>query len=130
MSGELGFGETWGSHNYTTNDWSVMPGPQTDGTYEIPDVAWAIQPTDAGGGAPAQYSSGILDIFKFGVGVWQQQQNQQQLLDYRRFEATQKGLYQQGQPALFTNTANGQVSPTIWLFGGVIVLAAILMHKG
>lgn len=118
----------WGA-TPTENDWSIA-GPQTDGTFVTPDLGLSIAPADAGGGMPADYSTGILDIFKYGVGVWQQNQQQSQLLDYKRFEATQRGLAQQGQPVLFTQGANGQVSPTVWLFGGGILLAALLMHKG
>jgi len=122
----------WGA-TPADNNWAIdgsAVGPQTDGTYAIPDLGQSIQPADAGGGLPADYSSGVLDIFKYGVGVWQQQQNQSQLLDYKRFEATQKGLVQQGQPVLFTTGANGQASPTVWLFGGIILLAVLLTHKG
>lgn len=111
-------------------DWSFDTGPQTDGTYNIPTTAMAVQPTDAGGGPPADYSTSVLDLFKFGVGVWQQDQSQQRLIDYKRFEATNSGLYQQGQPAIFNRTAGGAVSPTVWLAGGAILLVALLMHKG
>lgn len=128
MSLDWGTGAT-PDYTQPANDWSVI-GPQTDGTYNYPDAAIPINPVDAGGGLPADYSSGVLDIFKYGVGVWQQQQSQSQLLDYKRFEATQKGLYQQGQPALFTTAPNGQVSPTVWLFGGILLVAVLLNHKG
>lgn len=121
--------DSWGGDATQTNDWSVA-GPQTDGTYNIPDLGVQLQPADAGGGLPADYSSGVLDIFKYGVGVWSANQNQQQLLDYKRFEATQNGLHQQGIPATFGVTANGQINPNVWLFGGLIVLAVMLSHKG
>lgn len=74
-------------------------GPQNDGTYGIPSPAVMSQPLDAGGGPPANYGAQIMDVFKFGVGVWQQNEARQDMLDYRRFEATNAGIYQQGQAA-------------------------------
>lgn len=74
-------------------------GPQNDGTYNAPYLATAATPYDAGGGPSASYAPQIMDIFKFGVGVWQQQQNMQAQMDYRRFEAAQGAVYQQGQAA-------------------------------
>ena len=82
-------------------------GPQSDGTYSIPGVAVTAQPVDAGGGGVGQYSSQVLDIFKFGVGVWANNQSQQNMLDYKRYEAAGGGLYQQGNTAGIKATGNG-----------------------
>lgn len=113
------------------NDWSFdTTGPQTDGTWNIPDAATAVIPTDAGGGPPANYSSGVLDFFKFGVGAWQQDQQQQRMIDYKRFEATNGGLYQQGQPAIFNRAAGGGISPNVLLAGGLIVAVVLMTRKG
>lgn len=101
-------------------------GPQSDGTFGIPYSAGAVTPYDAGGGPSANYGGQIMDVFKFGVGVWQQQQNNTAMLDYKRFEATQAGLYQQGQAAnLASNAAGGNSNQLIFfalLIGGVILL--------
>lgn len=81
-------------------------GPNSDGTYGIPSAAVMPQPVDAGGGPPANYSGQILDLFKFGVGVWQQADARQDMLDYRRWESTNAGLYQQGQAAAIYGSRN------------------------
>lgn len=105
-------------------------GFSNDGTYSAPAVSVTGVPVDAGGGPAGNYGSTVLDIFKFGVGVWNQQQQQQNMLDYKRFEATQYGAYMQGQPAL-TFGANGRVLGST---SGVMLVAvgivAILLLKG
>lgn len=101
-------------------------GPNTDGTYGIPQTAVMSQPVDAGGGPPANYGAQVLDIFKFGVGVWQQQSARQDMLDYRRWESTNAGLYQQGQTAALYGR-QGQMG----IFGfAAIGLLAYLVLKG
>lgn len=101
-----------------------------DGTYTAPAVSMVAAPVDAGGGPAGNYGAQVLDIFKFGVGVWNQREQQQNLLDYKRWEATQYGAYMQGQPAL-TLGANGR------MLGGVsgvmlvaVAFAAVLLLKG
>lgn len=84
-----------------------QPGYSTDGTFNTPQAGRAVTPVDAGGGPSGLYSAQILDVFKFGVGVWNQQEQQKNMLDYKRFEATQYGAYAQGQPAV-SFRANGQ----------------------
>ncbi len=126
--GGFDFGATEDSAG-ATPDFSMDVGPQTDGTFNIPITAGSIIPTDAGGGPPAEYEGSVLDLFKYGVGVWQQDKQQNALYDYKRFEATNNGLWQQGQAALFSRTANGGLSPTLLLFGGGILLLALLLRK-
>lgn len=74
-------------------------GPQDDGTFAAPATSIMPQPVDAGGGPPANYSGLIMDVFKFGVGVWNQREARQDMIDQRRWEATNAGLFQQGQAA-------------------------------
>ncbi len=89
----------------------------------------AAKPVDAGGGPPGQYGAAVLDIFRYGLGIWNQQQQQQNMLDYRRWEATQFGAMMQGQPALVA-TGGGQVLGGISgaMIIGVIALL-VLMQK-
>lgn len=105
-------------------------GFQSDGTFSAPAVSMVPQPVDAGGGGVGNYGSTVMDVFKFGVGVWNQNQQQQRLLDYKRFEATQYGAYMQGQPAL-TLGANGRI---VGGASGVVLVAvavaALLLLKG
>lgn len=102
-------------------------GYQSNGTFNSPVMQ--AQPADAGGGAPANYGQNVLDVFKFGVGVWQQQQSQQQLLDYRRWEATQGAVNQQGQTA-GVRVSGGGISPKVLIIGAVLLVGAIALAKG
>ncbi len=94
-------------------------GAQSDGTYNVPDIAITAQPTDAGGGGLGQYSQQILDVFKIGVGAWSANQQQQNLLDYKRYEATNAGLYQQGTAAGLRIGSNGA---TIGISSGMVMM--------
>jgi len=101
-----------------------MIGPQDDGTFNSPATAIMSQPVDAGGGAPANYSGAIMDIFKFGVGVWNQREARQDMIDQRRWEATNAGLFQQGQAAAMFG-GRGQVGFLGVAAVGLIVLLAL-----
>lgn len=118
----MGDGVWSGSYDYTA-------GTQPDGTWVTPVQARQPQPVDAAGGTAANYAPLVLDVFKFGVGVWNQQQQQQNMLDYKRFEATQLGAFAHGQPALYASSG-GQIiggASGIVLIGAVVLL---LMLKG
>lgn len=85
--------------DYSGGGDELYTGYQNDGTFQAPASAVMVQPVDAGGGPPANYSGVVLDIFKFGVGVWNQREQRQDMIDLRRWEATNAGLFQQGQAA-------------------------------
>ena len=102
-----------------TGDYTSV-GPQTDGTNLPADASITAAPVDAGGGAPASYSKDILDVFKYGVGAYTSQQNYKNMLDYKRYEATQTGLWAQGRPTVFSQSANGGA-------GGLVIMAAIVI---
>lgn len=102
--------------DYTGGGEALYTGYQNDGTFESPAVAVMAQPLDAGGGPPANYSGAVLDIFKFGVGAWSAREQRQDMIDLRRWEATNAGLFQQGQAAAMYG-GQGQV--------GVLGIAAI-----
>lgn len=105
-------------------------GPQSDGTSNAPWASIQVEPIDAGGGAPGSYGKDILDIFKYGVGVWSQNKQQTDLLDYKRFEATQAGLFRQGQPAKFSNSTQGGTGNLVILAAIVIGAVVLLQAKG
>lgn len=109
---------------------SYMVGPQQDGTNLIADSAIIAQPADTAGGMPAQYEQGILDIFKFGIGAWADNQKSQQLFEYKKFEATNGGLFQQGRNAYMPQAASGGTSSLVVMGLGLIVLVALIAHKG
>lgn len=90
--------------NQSLDEWDPSTagnvGPQSGGTYLLPDAAQpANRPWDTPGGTLGQYGGDVLNILKLGVGAWSQNQARQDFLDYKRFEATAGGVYQQGQRA-------------------------------
>lgn len=105
-------------------------GPQFDGTNLTADAAITPSPADAGGGAPASYTKDILDVFKYGVGAYTSQQNYKNMLDYKRYEATNGGLYAQGRPTVFANAANGGAGSLVVMAAMVIGVVMLLDHKG
>jgi hypothetical protein len=113
-----------------TGTYDLAVGPQSDGTSIAPTAAEMPQPVDAGGGFAGTYGKDILDIFKFGVGVYSQDKQRSDLLDYKRFEATQAGLWRQGQPALFARNAQGGNGNVLVLFAIVIGAVVLLQEKG
>jgi hypothetical protein len=114
----------------TTGSYDLAVGPQSDGTSISPGAAIQSNPVDAGGGAPGTYGKDILDVFKYGVGVYSQNKQQSDLLDYKRFEATQAGLWRQGQPALFSSSAGGGTGNLVILAAIVIGAVVLLQEKG
>lgn len=131
-TGGDGPGGSGGEDLYTGGDsYTGGVGYAGDGTYSAPAVAVTAQPVDAGGGPVGNYGQTVLDIFKFGVGVWNSNQQQQNLLEYKRWEATRLGAYQQGQPAL-TLGANGRIvgGASGVVLVGIALLAVVLLQKG
>lgn len=110
-----------------TDAWGV--GPNRDGTYSVPDTAIKSQPVDVGGGPPADYGQQVLDVFKYGVNAWSQTQARKDFLDYKRYEATQNGLYMQGRPAMLAAARTGGVSGLALTAAVVIVAVALLTHR-
>lgn len=92
--------------------WSSV-GPQTDGTYAIPSAAQPNNSPQNTAGYPADSSSSALDILKYGVGVITNAWQFNSMLDYKKFEATNGGLYRQGAPAPLSVQAGGMGSPLI-----------------
>lgn len=113
----------------TASDYAAV-GPQSDGTIGTPGAGITPTPVDAGGGAAGSYRKDIIDIFKYGVGAYSSSKQQSDLLDYKRFEATQLGLFRQGQPALFSSANNGGLGNLVVLAAIVIGAVTLLQHKG
>lgn len=113
-----------------TGTYDLPVGPQSDGTSITPPTAETPLPVDAGGGFAGTYGKDILDIFKFGVGVYSQDKARSDLLDYKRFEATQAGLWRQGQPALFARNPQGGNGNLLVLAAIVIGAVVLLQEKG
>jgi|JXWR01.1.fsa_nt_gb hypothetical protein len=116
--------------DFINTDGSV--GPQNDGTYSYPNTAQPNnKPWEAGGGSTADYGSDILGILKYGVGAFANVTAQKNMLDYKRYEATAGGLYQQGRPAGYRpgyGYVNG-AQPNNMLFWVLIIGGAVLLLK-
>ena len=113
---------------YYTDSLAYGIGPQSDGTNIPAPASVQTTPVDAGGGPAGQYGQQVLDVFKFGVGVWNSQVQQGRLLDYRRWEATNLGINTQGQPAAYGAVrVQGTANPTMLI---LIAIAAFVALKG
>jgi hypothetical protein len=112
-------GDALGS-SFSTPDYGVDfgygVGPQSDGTYQIPNNAQpSNQQWDTGGGTRGSYGGDVLGILRDGVGAWSQYQRNNQFLDYQRFEATQGGVFRQGAPNQYTGAvaARATIDPML-----------------
>lgn len=119
----------WEDGIYGSNTPTDMVGYQSDGTFNAPSSGMVPNPVDAGGGAPGNYSAQLVDMFKFGVGTYAQQQNVKNNLDYKRYEATAGGLYRQGVPNIFAQGAQGQSSGLL-IMAGIAIVAVVLLNRG
>ena len=109
----------------------------TDSSYVIPgDASLPSQPVDAAGGAPANYGSQILDLFKFGIGAATSLKAQQISANATSTPAVTAN----GQTSLAGQksgvTASGIATPvsgmsmtTMLLIGGGLLVAAIVLKK-
>jgi hypothetical protein len=113
-----------------TGSYDLAVGPQSDGTSVSPTAGAMPQPVDAGGGFAGTYGKDVLDIFKYGVGIYSQNKQQSDLLDYKRFEATQLGVFRQGQPAVFSTSAQGGTGNLVILAAIVIGAVVLLQEQG
>lgn len=108
-------------------------GPQSDGTYQVPATVQANNgPVDVGGTPAGSYSGNISDIFKYGLQVLGTVGNYNlasQALDYKRYEATQGGLYVQGRPAGVVTAKTSGLNSGVLLVAGAIVLALVLIPR-
>ena len=103
--------------------------------YISPELQLPSAPVDAGGGVPGSYTAEVLDLFKFGIGAWQANKAQNNLLDYKRYEAINGGLSQQGAPS--ANRVNGgsvgsggmNTTTLLLIAGGVAVVGFLLLRK-
>lgn len=114
-------GETGGSPD------SLMPtvGPQSDGTVAAPQAAQPNnQPWGVGGTSFGNYTGQVLDVLKFGVGVWQQNDARNDFYDYKRFEATNGGLFRQGAYAGYAQTplSNRGITLAALILGGLLLV--------
>lgn len=105
-------------------------GPQSDGTYGYPAAALQVNnPANTAGYASTAPQSD-LSLLKWGAGVLQGQIQFGNFMDYKRFEATNGGTFQQGQVASVPRVASGSIAPS-YLWAAVLVIGGLLLitHK-
>lgn len=76
------------------------------------------------------YGSDIIDLFKFGIGAYYNNQSQQ-FESKTRYDALNGQLYQNGVAAnpLLPNPS-GVRNYLPWIIGGAVLLVAVLAFKG
>lgn len=116
--GDLGLGA-----DITTAD----IGPQTDGTYGIPTTAQQYNAPDNTAGYSPSVSPQVAALLSQGIGSLTQLGLGAMVLDYKKAEATNGGLFYQGQYAALRRNGYGQVNQpltlsTLLLLGGLAYL--------
>lgn len=109
---------------------TVGVGPQTNGTYGVPDTAVQVNDPSNTAGYPAVTSAADTSILTKGM------QFAQQLMSWdiaktqidRQYQATNGGLYQAGQPAVLARTSVGGSNLT--LLALLVVGVVLLAHHG
>ncbi|WP_322005234.1 hypothetical protein [Paraburkholderia tropica] len=119
--------DAWG---FTMPDGSQV-GPQNDGTVIVPNTGQAITGADQAGYG-ANYAPQVMQLLSQGLGAFTNIYNNGQLLDYKKYEATQAGLVAQGQAAAGAQAAviNGTQSNRTILIIGIFAVIALAIHKG
>jgi len=117
--------DPWSGATNGTGDLSTFSGPQFDGTWNYPVSAIPVNNPANTAGYSAQTPAWISDVLKQGIGVLGSYVNTQAALDYRKFEATNGGLYRQGYPAGYALNGTAQMNPVLFwalILGGVYFL--------
>jgi len=112
----IGLGSSWG--------WSDLVGPQTDGTQGTPVTAQQVNSPANTAGYSDVLSPQVFSLLQQGIGVAANSFNLSQVLDYKRYEATNGGLFMNGQGAYGARTGvvNPNYSMLILLMMGAIFI--------
>lgn len=124
----------WVSNEYDGIDYGTgssffdgAVGPQTDGTYSIPTAAQQVNnpANTAGNSTPMDKQSAAL--LSQGLGVLGNLANTAMVMDYRKYEATNGGLFMQGRA--INGVPVTQMRPN---YSGLLLLAGIVifLRKG
>jgi hypothetical protein len=109
-------------------------GPQNDGTYVTPTAALPYnQAVDVGSGSQVgNYAPQVFNLLGQGLSAFTTLYGQNQLLDYKRYEATQGGLFAQGQAAASLGQAQIAAvnSNKMLMILGIFAVIALAVHKG
>jgi len=119
-SGDIGLGSTL--------TYADVVGPQTDGTYQIPVAAQQVNNPANSAGYSTPMSAQSAALLSQGIGVLGNLANSAMVLDYKKYEATNGGLFMQGRGI---NGINGmpQARPN---YSMLLLLAGVVyfMQKG
>lgn len=115
-----------------SNSYGFSIGPQSDGTYNIPSTGMAIVGASDTGGNGSSYAPGVFNLLNNGLSAFTSIHNNSNLLDYKRFEATQAGLVAQGQYAgqIASASIGASASNRMLMILGVFAVIALAIHKG
>lgn len=109
-------------------------GPQNDGTYVSPASALPInQAVDTGTGSSlGNYSPQVFSLLNNGLSAFTSIYNNNAMLDYKRYETTQGGIYMQGQAAASLGQAQVAAvnSNKMLMILGLFAVMALAIHKG
>lgn len=89
------------------------------------------QPVDTAGGVPGDYSQGVIDLFKYGIGAWQSNKAQTNQMDYLKWStvngvSSKNGVTSSAAvPSAFSLGNMG----TMAIGAGVIILALVIYKK-
>jgi hypothetical protein len=108
--------------------WSSV-GPGLDGTWTVPEAAQQTNDPSNTAGFPSITSQSALDVLKYGVATITDTWKFSQMLDYKRFEATNGGTFAQGRPATIAASSNGKAGSQFMLAGLLLVAFLIYTHK-
>lgn len=102
-------------------------GPQSDGTYGTPTTAQLYNAPDNNAGYAPSISPTTAALLSQGIGSLTQLGLGAMTLDYRKAEATNGGLFYQGQYAALRRNGYGQINQpitlsTMLLLGGLAYL--------
>jgi len=118
-SGDLGLGE-----GLYLQD---IIGPQSDGTYSYPVAAQPVNDPANTAGYSASAPAWVGGVLTQGIATLGQYLQAKNITDYRRWEATNGGLFMQGRPAYLRNGQPAVALPssviTLLLLGGLLLLA-------
>lgn len=107
-------------------DWSLMPGPQSDGTYVTPSTAQQINNPANTAGNSSPMSTQTYNLLTQGINGAFNLAALSQMVDYRKYEATNGGLFMQGQGAYLPRAGAPVLNPNmtmmLLLFAGVVFL--------
>lgn len=109
-----------------TIDVAPWAGPQSDGTYVTPTTAQQINSPANTAGFGSPMSAQTYGLLTQGINGAVNLLALDKMVDYRKYEATNGGLFMQGQGAYMMNRSGSVLNPNmtmmLLLFAGVVFM--------